>query len=795
MFRFARKSFHPPARRGSFSVVTDLGVALQRFAFVTSLWCILLNALSPNTNITLFAIHPLFSSSSFKNPPTPPSKAAKPIKAPRREEALKSTTNPSSIALFVCFAVAHTISRHVPDVLETQRKPAVSDGRGIEESLDIIPVPNPPSDEESLVKPAATSGRGIEEYPDVTTTPIHGSTSNEGNIDTDEQTDEINHDNPQILCNTAENADTSVTDIQGILAVLYVLATTEKTDDEQLRALAKHIRAHHPHGAPEATTQEATDEVNIDKTSTQTEATERVEDVGSKHEESIEDDEEVDVKDEVEVEEPKEMEEEPEVLDDQETKDEVIDERATAEVELDVERESNLANVVVKDAVEETKEFEEEAEASDDQDTKKESTDECAPADVASDAEFETEPEEFDIDTTESRDVAAEKSNDVEAAAKPEEDTNEDNDAGEWFTIRKGKAVRISSRPVPSPVPVPTSVTIKEIDTATSPSTVAGSAAPASEESVAEVPTPESQCAATETRSQEEDWFEVCGAEELQAAPPKTQAIPSRRYIIVPANNPNWLEEKAEHRRKAIESWNEFKEAERAAERAKVEEEERKAREVEEAKAARFANFDTAMDRLDGLLKVTRQKREKKEQEDKKIVQDIGSAQTRINELIDMDKVRAMFDPQVLKTSSFSSVVGQETTISEPDVPPSSAVTYADNASVLQENAADLAGPFQVLPSAWDGAARTEGNASIDNPSKLQQNAAGGSGHLRVLSSGMRQGTTGTKKTIERRLRRQRNRVRRLNAEAALTSNDDGGGESPHETALENGLRADLGHC
>ncbi|KAG6883265.1 hypothetical protein C0992_009258, partial [Termitomyces sp. T32_za158] len=346
---FVNQFLRPPARRGTFSVVKGLGVMFQWLAFVTSLWCILLNALSPDTKTftTLFAIHPISSLSSlFTRPPTPPSKAAKPIKAPRREEALKSTTNPSSIALFVCFAVAHTISRHVPDVLETQRKPAVSDGRGIEESLDIIPVPNPHSDEEPLVKPAATSGRGIEESSDVTTTPIHESTSNEGNVDIDEQTDEINHDGPQILCNATES-DTSVTNIHGILAVLYVLAAAEKTNDEQLR------RAHEPHRGPGTTTQEATN--------------------------------------------------------DQESKDEVIDERSTAEEELEAERE---------------------------------------------------------MDTTELKEIATAKSKDVQAATKSEEhanlDANGDDDTGEWFTIRKGKTVKASSRPVLPQVPASTETESKE---------------------------------------------------------------------------------------------------------------------------------------------------------------------------------------------------------------------------------------------------------------------------------------------------------------------------------------------
>ncbi|KAG6887675.1 hypothetical protein C0992_011249 [Termitomyces sp. T32_za158] len=474
---FVTQFLRPPARRGTFSVVKGLGVMFQWLAFVTSLWCILLNALSPDTKTftTLFAIHPISSLSSlFTHPPTPPSKAAKPIKAPRHEEALKSAPNTSSIALFVCFAVAHTISRHVPDVLETQRKPAVSDGRGIEESLDIIPVPNPPSDEVPLVKPVATSGRGIEESSDVTTTPLHESTSNEGDVDTDEQTDEINHDGPQILCNAAESVDTSVTDIHGFLAVLYVLAATEKTDDEQLRALARRIRAHEPRRGPETTTQEATDnqeskdkvidehstaeeELEADREMDTTElkeiATAKSKDVqaatkseehanldangdddagewftirkgktvkassrpvlpqvhASTETESKEDasrgtmDEAIDepttagiemdaergteleVVEEDDAEETKVIEEEPEVLDNQETKYEVIDERATAEVKLNARRETDSEDVEVEDDVEETK-----------------------------DADCDTEPEELDVGTTESGEMAVEKSNDVQ---------------------------------------------------------------------------------------------------------------------------------------------------------------------------------------------------------------------------------------------------------------------------------------------------------------------------------------------------------------------------------------------
>ncbi|KAG6867596.1 hypothetical protein C0993_000748 [Termitomyces sp. T159_Od127] len=239
MFCFAKEFLIPPARQGSFSAMTGLGMIIQRLAFVASLWTILLTALSPTTKtlITLFAIHPLSSPSSlFTSPPTPPRRAVKVIKPPRREEEPKSAPTPPTIALFHDFAnpplskrsaVAYTITRHVPDVLETQQKPAVSDGRGIKESLDIVP-PNLPSPESSPRKPAVSDGRGIEEPPaiipptppsdealrtpaapggrgiaessDVTTTPT---TSNES---TDEQ----------VISNVVEEVGTSIAQVHDI---------------------------------------------------------------------------------------------------------------------------------------------------------------------------------------------------------------------------------------------------------------------------------------------------------------------------------------------------------------------------------------------------------------------------------------------------------------------------------------------------------------------------------------------------------------------------------------------------
>ncbi|KAG6871364.1 hypothetical protein C0993_003384, partial [Termitomyces sp. T159_Od127] len=161
------------------------------------------------------------------------------------------------------------------------------------------------------------------------------------------------------------------------------------------------------------------------------------------------------------------------------------------------------------------------------------------------------------------------------------------------------------------------------------------------------------------------DWFDSCDDEELPAVPSKPQTIPSQHYRI-PARNPNWLEERAERHRKAMEAWHALQETRRAAERARVEEEERKAREVQEAKAARLAKFDTTMGRLNELRKASeeeRQKQEQKKEENERTIKGIGLAQNRIGEMIDMEKVRAMFDPEVLKTSSFSAVVGQERVI------------------------------------------------------------------------------------------------------------------------------------
>ncbi|KAG6872677.1 hypothetical protein C0993_001998, partial [Termitomyces sp. T159_Od127] len=241
-------------------------------------------------------------------------------------------------------------------------------------------------------------------------------------------------------------------------------------------------------------------------------------------------------------------------------------------------------------------------------------------------------------------------------------DAYEDDNAGEWFTIRKGKAIKTLPRPTPPSVPAPTSSLSEETDTATSPSTNV-----AVEESIAEVSGPESQSAATDTWSQggDGDWFDSCDDEEQPAVPSKPQAIPSQHYCI-PAKNPNWLEERAERNRKAMEAWNALQEARREAERARVEEEERKAREVQEAKAARLAKFDTTMGRLNELRKASeeeRQKQEQKKEENERTIKGIGLAQNRIGEMIDMEKVRAMFDPEVLKTSSFSAVVGQERVI------------------------------------------------------------------------------------------------------------------------------------
>ncbi|KAG5337193.1 hypothetical protein C0989_010349 [Termitomyces sp. Mn162] len=653
--RFFKKKYSLPASRRRW--LADLGVAIQRVAFVASLWSLLLDALSPNTKIFIppIVIHPLLFL-SFTPAPPPPSETARAIESSRDEE-LEPQPGPSNAAFFVCLerfanpplfkrsAVAHTITLHV---LSTQREPAVNNECGIEESLYTFPIPESPSDEEALRKlaecgrgieesseitttPIHTSpsddealrklakyGCGIEESSDVTTTPISTSTSDQANIETNDN--EHEHDDPPIVQNTKENANTSVINIQDVkntlgLVLLYALAAAEKMNNPRLHALVKRIRWHHAQRAtPEPTTPKST--LDIIATSTQIEVVTE----SSWHDTHC-----------------------------------ATPEPTTPESTLDIIS-TSTQNEEVTESIEEA----EKAESEDEKDSTSEKLEEESDGDVEVRVDVEevkeVSDEEINANTNKSEEVdvnveevtaTADESKDIQIAAATEyrwdEDTDDSDD--EWFTICKGKVIKTSTLSGSSlpPVAAPTSsITEEETDTTTSPSTVV---APAFIESVAEVSTVEPQHAIIQTCSKEKEWHTVRRAEKLPAFPPEPQApsMSHNRCRIVPAKNPNWLEEKAERNRREMEAWKAFKEAEKEAERVRVEEEERRAREVKKARAAHMANFDTAMGRLDELLKGAREAREKWEkekEENEKTLKGIDVAQGRIGELVDLEKVR-----------------------------------------------------------------------------------------------------------------------------------------------------------
>ncbi|KAG6859802.1 hypothetical protein C0995_003816, partial [Termitomyces sp. Mi166 len=633
----------------------------------------------------------------------------------------------------------------------------------------------------ALRKPAADSGRGIEESSDVSTTSIHESTLRTDSIDNENA--DTDDDDPLIPCNTAENAGNSVINIHAVkntlgLTIACAIATVEKSNNKRLHALAKRIRRQQTQRAtPEPATSKSTDPI-FDTTNTANETViggiEEIDKAESGDEEESDEEFEEDFEGEddfvakVDFEEVKEVEEDVEEV--EEDVEEV--EEDVKEVEEDVEEAEDVKEVEekveeiegeVKEVEETVEEIEEVKEVAVDEDIKSKEYGECKTIKVVSETDSETDFEKPQADVAEGR-VAENvpvrvplflSLNDVDR--KPTKDagqgTTEDNDDdGEWFTIRKGKAVRTSSRPVPQLVPVPT------LTTSTSSSeVVAGSSssvpAPASIKGIEEVSTVKPQDAATELSSdhQEAEWHAVCSAEKRPAFPPEPQVPPPQQhYKIVPASDPNWIEAKAERYRKEMEAWTAFKEAERAAERAKVEEEERKVREEEEAKAARVAQFNSTMGRLNELLKAAKEAREKEE----KALKKIDLTQNKIGEMIDMERVRAMFNPEVLRASSLSSAISQATAVPEPETPQvSSSVVQTSNASAsssaLQQNAAERPGPPRVLPSNW----------------------------------GVRYGTTAKSKTIERRLRRRRNELKRLNGEAGSSSSgrsgDSGDGKSP----------------
>ncbi|KAH0580189.1 hypothetical protein H2248_001711 [Termitomyces sp. 'cryptogamus'] len=98
--RFFKKKYNLPASRRGW--LANLGVAIQRVAFVASLWSLLLDALSPNTKIFIppIVIHPLLFP-SFTHAPPPPSETAQAIESSRDEE-LEPQPGPSNAAFFVC---------------------------------------------------------------------------------------------------------------------------------------------------------------------------------------------------------------------------------------------------------------------------------------------------------------------------------------------------------------------------------------------------------------------------------------------------------------------------------------------------------------------------------------------------------------------------------------------------------------------------------------------------------------------------------------------------------------------
>ncbi|KAG6860587.1 hypothetical protein C0995_009583 [Termitomyces sp. Mi166 len=249
----------------------------------------------------------------------------------------------------------------------------------------------------------------------------------------------------------------------------------------------------------------------------------------------------------------------------------------------------------------------------------------------------------------------------------------DDNDVGEWFTISKGKTIKTStlssSRPAPPALPITPSnlagantTATSSVNTTQDPSS-APAPTPAPAETVAEAAAGESQKSSWSSSStgQGQEWRTARRAPKLPAFPPEAPPV-QQRYRIVPANEPNWREARAERYRREMEAWHDFKEAERAAERGKIEEEERKVREAKEAKAARIAKFDTAMSRIDELLKAAKEakeKWEKEKEENEKALKKIDMAQGRIGELVDLEKVRNLFDPELLESSSLLSTATQ----------------------------------------------------------------------------------------------------------------------------------------
>ncbi|KAG6887664.1 hypothetical protein C0995_013689, partial [Termitomyces sp. Mi166 len=644
-----------------------------------------------------------------------------------------------------------------------------------------------------LRKPAADSGRGIEESSDVNTTSIHESTLRTDSIDNENADTE--HDDPLIPCNTAENAGNSVINVHNVkntlgLTIACAIATAEKSSNKRLHALAKRIRRHQTQRAtPEPATAKSTDPI-YDTTNAAIETIiEGIEEVekaegedeeesdNEEFEENFEGEDDVVAKVDFEVEEIEEVkeiaEEVKEIAEEvKEIEEEVTEHEEGEEIEEveEIEEEVEKIEEEVKEIEEEIEEVKEVKEVTVDKDIKSKEIGECKTLEVVSETDSETDSERPQVDVAEggaTENVPVRvplflSLDDVDR--KPTKDvgqgTTEDNDDdGEWLTIRKGKAVRTSSRPVAQPVPAPT------LATSTSSSDVAAGSsssvpAPASTKGV-EVSTVEPQDAVAElsSDSQEAEWRAVRRAEEHPVFPLEPQApLVQQRHRIVPVKNSNSLETKAERYRKEMEAWTAFKEAERAAERARLEEEERKARGEEEAKVAHIVQFDSTMGRLNELLKAAKEAREeeKRKEEKEKAIKEIDSAQNRIGEMIDMKRVRAMFDPEVLKTSSLSSAISQATAAPELKIPQasSSSVVQTSNASAsssaLQQNAANHPGPPRVLPSNW----------------------------------GVRYGTTAKSKTIERRLRRRRNELRRLNGEACSSSSGrsgdgSGDGKSP----------------